>query len=536
MLTALLRPIDLTKGGHLPYSRRIRTAVDRHIGALVLVLALGVTLIATLAACAGPAAAAVWQRQAHIPGEGIRPNLPILGISCPSSRLCVAVGELDYVISSTNPTGGASAWHSVQPTGAAETDCRAGAIPSCWPPERRRLRGVSCPSPRLCVAVTGEGYVYSTTDPTGPANAWNVADIDGTGRDTHLLAVSCPTVSLCVAVSGERETAGKILTSTNPTGGASAWNETQLDESLDLRGVSCGTPTLCVAVARHGRVLTSTNPAGGESAWTEIGTPGGPGDLQGISCATTVLCVAGNSGGNLLTSTNPFAVSGWREQDAGSSVQITGVSCLTTHQCLAVDNNGNGFASDDPTAEGGSWSMTKVIPYVQPPDEYHYPLNALFDVDCTSSSFCAAVGADGQIFTSTDPFDDPPRKPRGSDSGRKRKHGPKRPVVKIAAVRLPNYRALREHRARITVRFFANGPVRRFECRLDGAHFHTCRSPTHFRVDSSGTWEIRIRAVGRTGLRGPVTARRFCSGRRCNKHGCYSPGGRNFCRPAGGAR
>ena len=37
-------------------------------------------------------------------------------------------------------------------------------------------------------------------------------------------------------------------------------------ESLDLRGVSCGTPTLCVAVAEQGRLLVSTNPTGGAAA------------------------------------------------------------------------------------------------------------------------------------------------------------------------------------------------------------------------------------------------------------------------------
>lgn len=275
-------------------------------------------------------AAADWQLQAQIKGESYRPNLPLLGISCPSTSLCIAVGELDTIVSTTNPTGGDSAWHLAKPMGEAGSDCHEHWNPPCLSPQDRRIRGVSCPSVGLCVAVTGEGYVYSSTNPTGPGDDWQVADIDGTGRDTHLLGISCPTASLCVAVSGERYTSGKILTSTNPTGGASAWTVTQLDESLDLRGISCGTPALCVAVAEHGRLLVSTNPAGGASAWTEVGTPGGPGNLQGVSCAATVLCVTGNAGGNLLTSTNPTVASSWRETDGGSSVQVTGVSCLTS--------------------------------------------------------------------------------------------------------------------------------------------------------------------------------------------------------------
>jgi hypothetical protein len=478
-----------------------------------------------LCAIASGATAGGWQRQTHIPGESFRPNLPILGVSCASARLCVAVGELDYVISSANPTGGPGAWRAVRPTGAAETDCRAHTIPSCRPPENRVLRKVSCPSPSLCVAVTGDGYIYSTTDPTGSGDEWKVADVDGDDRDTHLLDVSCPTVSLCVAVSGERYTAGKVLTSTDPAGGAAAWTETQLDGSLDLSGVSCATPTLCVAVARHGRVIASKDPTGGVSAWTEIGTPGGPGDLQGISCAVPALCVAGNTGGNLLTSTTPFVGTSWREENAGASVQITGVSCLASGQCAAVDNNGNAYASEDPTSGRGTWTRTAVIPYVQPEEEHGYPLNALFDVDCTSTAFCAAAGADGQVFTNTDPFGDPPSK--AADSGRKKgRRGPRRPRVTIASWRLPTRRALREHRARIMVRFFANGPVRRFECRINHSRrFHNCRSPKRFRVGSKGVWSFRVRAVGRTGRRGPLTVKRFWTGTRCKRNYCISPSG-----------
>src|SRR5215204_2723302 len=56
-------------------------------------------------------AAADWQLQTRISGERYRPNLPMLGISCPSRSLCVAVGELDTIVSTTDPTGGSSAWH-----------------------------------------------------------------------------------------------------------------------------------------------------------------------------------------------------------------------------------------------------------------------------------------------------------------------------------------------------------------------------------------------------------------------------------------
>jgi hypothetical protein len=237
-----------------------------------------------------------------------------------------------------------------------------------------------------------------------------------------------------------------------------------------------------------------------------------------------VLCVAGNAGGNLLSSTNPTAVSSWGEADGGVSVQVTGVSCLPTGQCVAVDNNGDVLTSSSPTGGGSAWSVTRLIPYVQPPGEHEEPLNGLFGVSCSSSSFCAVVGADGRIFTSTDPFAAP--SPTDGDPRKgKRRRGRKRPRVTIARLLLPTPEALRANRGRVVARFFANGPVRRFECRINHHRFRPCRSPKGFRVARKGTYAIRIRAVGRTGLRGPVAVKRFWTGKRCIRHACFAPAG-----------
>jgi hypothetical protein len=75
------------------------------------------------------------------------------------------------------------------------------------------------------------------------------------------------------------------------------------------------------------------------------------------------------------------------------------------------------------------------------------------------------------------------------------------------------------------VRFFANGPVRRFECKVNHRHFHRCRSPERFEVGKKGTFAVRIRAVGTTGLQGPVAIKRFWTGRRCIGHQCFEPDG-----------
>ena len=55
--------------------------------------------------------------------------------------------------------------------------------------------------------------------------------------------LSCPSTSLCVAT----DSAGNVATSTNPTGGASAWTTTRVDDAYAVHGISCPTTSLCVA-------------------------------------------------------------------------------------------------------------------------------------------------------------------------------------------------------------------------------------------------------------------------------------------------
>ena len=446
-------------------------------------------------AWAGTAVAADWKLQ-DLPGDGV--HTALLGISCPTESMCVAVGEQNVVATSTNPTAGPSAWRVEQP-GADVTEEGFSGNPNLF----RNVRAVSCPSPSLCVAVTFDGYVYSSTNPTGGASAWRVTDVDGTGRDTHLLGVSCASVNLCVAVSGDRYTAGKVLSTTDPTGGTEAWSVAQLDESLDLRGVSCGTPTSCVAVAQNGRMLVSSNPTGGVSAWREI-VPAGPGNLQGVSCVAAVLCVTGNAGGNLLSSTNPLSGAGsWTERNGGGKVPITGISCLASFQCAAVDNNGSVSISADPTGPRSAWEYTNLLPY-EVPDEKSQAFNAAFGVSCPSTELCAITTVHRRVYTSTNPFAaKSPRKGEGKTGARK----PKRPRAIIAHVDRQHSRTKTGWKT-MRFRFFARGQIRGFLCRMDAGPFKPCRSPKRYRV-ALGKHVFRVRAVGTTGLRGPIAQERF---------------------------
>ncbi len=385
-----------------------RPMSPRAVGALV-----AIAIMIALAAPTASSAVGNWtltQLPARTVGEGESDQVGLSEVSCPSKSLCVAVSGFDTVISSRSPTGGATAWHVVTPPeptgpGACMEENAAGEKVSCG--LSASLRSISCPSENLCVAVSWEGFAYVSTDPSGGAGTWSTSDLnEDSGGDTHLDSVSCPSRSLCVAVSTGRTRSGpaggRILTTADPTSGH--WQAAQLDGSLDFTSVSCGSPQLCVAVTEDGRIVVSSDPTGGVSAWRVVGGPKGAGGLGTVACAQNALCVAGDAGGNLLASTAPGAPGAtWTATNGGGSVLLTGVSCPTATRCVAVDNNGDVLASINPAGGAGSWQFENLAPFHQTGLEGEAK-NALFGVSCASPTLCVLVGADSRIFTSTEPF------------------------------------------------------------------------------------------------------------------------------------
>ena len=455
------------------------------------------------------ASAATWS-SLQLPGETAR--VALYGMSCPSASLCVASGADNTIASSTEPSGGATRWSVVHPGQGASLE----AV------NYRQVRGVSCPSPSLCVAVTFEGFVYTSTNPTGDASSWSVTDLDPSGPNTHLYGVSCPTADFCAAVAA----GGKIVTSTDPTGGASAWTTTQLEGPLELRGVSCSSPAFCVAVgdnggnirpgpADEGRIFSSTDPLAG--SWQQAQAPI-DGNAYGVACPGADLCVSGDKYGNLLVSTAPSAPTSWRSVDGGGSVQITDVDCPSDGLCAAVDNNGDVLTSTRPSGDAGAWSFANLAPYSTEAEA-----NALFGVSCPSASLCAIAANDGRIFTSTDPFaasaaTTPPSP--ATQGKKKRRPRPKRPRVEIAGHVEPELE-LRGRLVTLPFRFFAlhHAQVRRFLCRMDDRPLRPCHSPRLYRV-GLGRHVFRVRAVGWTGLRGPVAREGFWTCHKDDRPGC----------------
>jgi hypothetical protein len=438
--------------------------------------------------CVASATAATWT-VTDLKDDGVGGHL--FAISCPSEDLCVAGGSDSLIATSTDPGGGPNAWRTFHPGGSMHIEAPPGAAGVMFP--GRQIRGISCPTTSLCIGVTYDDRVFSSTDPTGGPDAWKVIERSGRReRHTHMTSVSCPSTTLCVAVGF----GSKIVSSTNPTGDATAWAEIELDGRFDFRGVTCPTTAFCVAVDNEGGILTSRNPTGPPSAWEFVGRPGGVGSLNAIACPTLTLCVTGNAG-QMITSVDPLSgAASWRAVPAGTGLPVKGIACPTTSACAAVDNNSDAIVSTDPTGGANAWSFTNVIPGPMTPGGSQ---NGMFGISCPSLSLCVGVGAMEQIIFSLDAF--APTPVVGGPHGSKR--------LRVAITHHPAKRVRpRGRRARVTFRFRALDEVARYQCKLNQRAFRTCKSPRRYRL-GKGRYAFKVRAIGTDGTKGPVTTFHF---------------------------
>jgi hypothetical protein len=208
----------------------------------------------------------------------------LLGVSCPTSRECIAVG--DYESTSKVFFGFAERWNGSR-----------WALAGVVRPGAAFLDSVSCSSARLCTAV-GAYQITSTSLPLAErwTGRWRQQHTPGTGS---LYGVSCPTSSRCTAVGSRpngQPTESAVLAMQWKGG---RWKTQSAPEPLGstqgiLRGVSCPTVTSCAAAgwAELTTAVTVADHWNGTS-WTLERTRN-PAGSQGSSF-TGVWCAAHSS-------------------------------------------------------------------------------------------------------------------------------------------------------------------------------------------------------------------------------------------------
>jgi hypothetical protein len=265
-------------------------AIDCPTRSLCVTLASDGVIITSTDPLAG--ASAKWQR---LSVDTASERFELDALSCVGRTLCMAVGSYaevpglgpteEVAVSSTDPGAGASAKWSISGTFSVEG----------------QLLGVSCASSSLCVAVDPQ-QADSTVDPTkGSSATWTSGSIlPPSVGDTFIDAVSCPSVTLCVAV-GEASSSRNlpaVLTTRDPAEPAKArWHQgTVKRDGTVFDAVSCGSVSFCAAVGDRAAITTApTTP----SSWVAAARVDG----ASVSCATASTCAAVDQQGYFFLAT-----------------------------------------------------------------------------------------------------------------------------------------------------------------------------------------------------------------------------------------
>jgi hypothetical protein len=243
----------------------------------------------------------------------------------------------------------------------------------------------------LCVIAAGI-VVVTSTDPTGGSSAWSGATVEPFLR--QLVAVSCPSARLCVAV----DWSGGSIRSVDPAAGASGWTSGTVvgPPAVQLTGVSCPTTQLCFTVGTDGRAFTTPAPAGA-GPWTGRVIEPGYNSLRAITCAGVRLCVAYDNAGNVVSSRSATTRRPrWHLAHLPGVGTISGLVCPAQSRCVGFDDAHHILSSTDPAGPAASWQVATVDPQ-----------HTIESLACPSPSVCVAVDDAGDAITSTSPTSGP---------------------------------------------------------------------------------------------------------------------------------
>ena len=364
-----------------------------------------------------PYAGTAWMDRYHPAG-----NDSLGDISCPTTKLCVMVGD-----ESASTTDGGRTWR------------RFPLLPKIG-----QLSSLTCPTPSFCLAAGGVGGPTDDEWPfwssTNQGRTWHVVDWANQGMGA--LDLSCANQTLCLdtwegqafseSTTGGRTWSSPTLpipssdstTSTDSVSCASssdcfvagtAYDPSSATSSLmvwklvrgsftrvlniagyfDGASISCTSSGTCALVGTDGGTSSlyyATTDAG--ARWTYATLPAAVDVVAGLSCAAQTCSILSEDGniGPLEAFTSHGAVAGWQESTIAPLVSFNynapTIACPSSTACFV-----SGFARDGSVAvRGGSghWVTSRPASGV----------DALHSVSC-SAPLCIAVGG-SDIVRSTD--------------------------------------------------------------------------------------------------------------------------------------
>jgi hypothetical protein len=352
----------------------------------------------------------------------------LIAVACGSPGNCVAVGYYlgadgyePVVAPVTDGVLGA----------AVEVTLPAGALTSG---QHAELNAVSCPSTTLCVAV-GEYEGASNAAAPLVVSLTNGVPAQGTtstlpsgaltnyNQQAYLGAIACPTTSFCQATGDFQTAAGtEALTVAIANGSADGASAPVLpggaltsNQDAYFNGVSCASATSCLAVGsftnadgREGLVTPLTDSTPGTSTASSLPnlalTTGQGASLNAVSCSSADVCVAAGAYTDSLGG-EPFVVTvtggtpgaayesalppGARNTHDG---EFDAISCAPAGTCLAVGDYEDSVVGLSPLAvpvSGGVPGTPVTVPVPSGTTTYGGDFDT---VSCVATATCVASG------------------------------------------------------------------------------------------------------------------------------------------------
>jgi hypothetical protein len=343
-------------------------------------------------ACKGPDGRCGWSVQ-NADTLGVETGTFFKDVACPSPTSCAAVsGKQDA------EEGHVELWRA----GRWRTFARLGANP----------KAISCPSPSWCI-VLGNDPPRSWQLELGPAAGPGRQRVEAIpppfppGASELLLNdVSCHSKISCIAVGIYYK--GGFKTYVAHWNGRTWSSEPAVNRPLGVThgmlGVSCPSPTYCVAVGSYELKPLLEHWDGSQWDLLPIGDPGRTpeANVEAVSCTSPRACMAvgtsiGPGGGY-----EPFSArwdgSSWSTVRAPAptgrgDARLYSVSCLSSTDCIAVGSVADSSTAEPrelTIAEGWNGERWVLLPTPSPKS-----FSALSAVSCASVAACTAVGRAG---------------------------------------------------------------------------------------------------------------------------------------------
>jgi hypothetical protein len=268
------------------------------------------------------------------------------------------------------------------------------------------LVGVSCSAKAACTTLGHRGDGGPMAVERWNGRRWSTQPFPTVHTiDSEPGGVSCPSAESCFAVGNYEVVAGRTLPLIERWNGR-RWTiqHVRLHTARYgvLSGVSCASPTACVAVG------SSYPRSGGPSGllverwngrrWSEqtARVPSGAnyGFLDGVSCVSVRTCVAvgaGYVGYQISPLAERWNGRHWFSQKVpGRGLGgLSGVSCSSAGACTAVGNSPPGGRTLAERWDGHRWS---IQPTPNPGGTQRNAQNSLSAVSCPAATTCTAVG------------------------------------------------------------------------------------------------------------------------------------------------